>query len=341
DLRHGAGLLGTGSDVLGFDTPRSMDHHWGPRVWLYLRESDFSQHLAAEIHRVLADKLPFEIHGFPTHFVEIDPARHTVFMSFTDQRPINHMVFVTTARRFFNSYLGLDPLAHELSPAEWLSMPEQCLRTVTSGSVHRDDLDELRRAQALLRWYPHDVWLYVLAAQWRRIEQEEAFVGRCGEVGDDLGSRVVAARLVRELMHLCLLMEQQYAPYSKWFGTAFSRLRCAPDLTPHLSAVLAAGDSHECEQHLIPAYRKVAEMHNSLRLTPPLPTETSRFHDRPFQVLHGDVFADALRAEIHDPRVAAVRAHIGSLSQWADSTDILSYPSWYPVLRQSVYESAR
>src|SRR5690348_7265587 len=91
-LRHSAGLLGTGSDALGFDTERSMDHHWGPRVWLFLSDCDYSESLASQIRDLLAQTLPFEIHGFPTHFVEIDPINHTVFMAPTSQRPINHMV---------------------------------------------------------------------------------------------------------------------------------------------------------------------------------------------------------------------------------------------------------
>ncbi|HEU0168087.1 MAG TPA: hypothetical protein VFS62_09945 [Chloroflexota bacterium] len=39
-LRYAAALIGTGSDVLGFDTPRSMDHHWGPRLYLHLSAED-------------------------------------------------------------------------------------------------------------------------------------------------------------------------------------------------------------------------------------------------------------------------------------------------------------
>src|SRR5207237_133961 len=150
-------------------------------------------------------------------------------------RPIKHRVRVTTARRFFERTLRLDPLRETpLTPIEWLTISEQSLRHITNGKVFRDDLHELEPARHKLEWYPRDVWLYVLAAQWRRIGQEEAFVGRCAEVGDELGSRIVAARLAREIMHLCMLMERQYAPYSKWFGSAFARLTCAPVLTPLL-----------------------------------------------------------------------------------------------------------
>jgi len=36
-------------------------------------------------------------------------------------------------------------------------------------------------------------------------------------------------------------------------------------------------------------------MHNALRVTPPLPARVSRFHRRPYRVIHGDAFARALR----------------------------------------------
>lgn len=49
-----------------------------------------------------------------------------------------------------------------------------------------------------LRWYPDDVWRDVLAAGWLRIDQEEPFVGRTGGRGDDLGSRILTARMARD-----------------------------------------------------------------------------------------------------------------------------------------------
>ena len=46
-LELSAGRLDFGSEVLGFDTPMSRDHHWGPRVMLFLRKEDLA--LAASI----------------------------------------------------------------------------------------------------------------------------------------------------------------------------------------------------------------------------------------------------------------------------------------------------
>jgi Domain of unknown function (DUF4037) len=45
--------------------------------------------------------------------------------------------------------------------------------------------------------YPEPVWRWLLGCQWRRLAQEEPFVQRTAEVGDELGSGVIAARLAR------------------------------------------------------------------------------------------------------------------------------------------------
>jgi hypothetical protein len=324
-LSHAAGRLDSGSEVLGFDTPRSMDHWWGPRVQLFL-DSDGP---ADEIVRVMAMELPFDVRGFATHMHVEDESTGSVFMRHTSQRPINHMVQVTTVHRFFGGYLGT---ADQPSAAEWLTMPEQHLRTVASGGIWHDDSGTLTRARARLRWYPDDLWRYVLAAQWRRVAQEEAFPGRCAEAGDDLGSRVVAARLVREVMHLAFLLERQYMPYSKWLGTAFARLDCAAELQPHLLNALAATTWPERQTHLSAAYEIVAAMQNALGLCASVADHVSPFYGRPYNVIWGDRFASALRAAITDDEVKRLPPNPGNTTQWADSTDMLA-PRWFERLR--------
>jgi hypothetical protein len=249
---------------------------------------------------------------------------------------VNHGVSILTVRGFFTRYLNYDPDG-ELGAVDWLTFPEQRLRSLVAGGVFHDGLHQLEPIRARLSYYPHDVWLYLLAVQWRRLSQEEHLMGRCGQVGDDLGSRLVAAHLVRDLMRLCFLMERQYAPYTKWFGTAFAQLNCAETLTPILSQVLRADTWQSREKHLSAAYEFVAAKHNSLGITEPLSARVSRFHDRPFLVINADRFADRIRGAMTSEEVRTLPENVGGIDQFVDSTDILAYPERIDLLR-SVYQ---
>ena len=342
ELKYTAARLARGSDVLGFDDARSTDHYWGPLLELLVTDEDLRRY-NEQIHVALAEELPFDVLGYPTHFrpFEGSEARHgrLGFMTRRHERPIDHGVTVTTVRRFFWTWLHVDPLA-ELEPVDWLVMSEQNLRMVTSGRVFRDDLGDLTRARVALSYYPRDVWLYLLAAQWARIGQEEAFLGRTAEVGDDLGSSLVAARLVRDVMRLAFQMERTYVPYMKWFGSAFSRLQCSAELGPHLEATLGASDWRAREAHLLRAYKYVARMHNALGLTEAVPEEVGPFHGRPYLVIHADRFVEAIERAITSAVVRAWPPRIGSVNQWVDATDVLDRPELLPRLR-AAYDAPR
>jgi hypothetical protein len=321
DLTYSAALIGLGSEVLGFDTPQSMDHDWGPKLMLFLGEADYETY-HNEINQTLRQELPGEIHGYPTSFGYHEDG--TAVMTATDSGPINHGVMFLTVQCFFKYVLNFDPTGN-IRAVDWVNVPEYHLLMLTSGRVFHDGLGQLEPIRARLHYYPDDVWLYLLAAQWRRIAQEEAFMGRCGQVGDDLGSRLIAARLVRDLMRLCFLMERRYAPFIKWFGSAFAQLDCASDLVPIFTRVLEANSWEERQTHLTVAYEFVAKMHNTLGITTPLTTKVSQFHNRPFLVIQADRFVDAIRAAIKSEEVLVLPEHLGSIDQFVDSTDALRY----------------
>jgi hypothetical protein len=323
-LPYSAARIGTGSDVLGFDTVRSTDHEWGPRLLVLLADADAATHGPA-IVEALRQTLPREIRGYPTNFSPTDEPGVSVLQPVTSG-PVEHKVEVTTLSRFLQERLGIAS-ARDLDVLDWLTFSEQALLEVTAGALFHDGVGTLSETRALLAYYPQDVWLYLLAAQWARISQQEPFVGRTGEVGDDLGSTLIAADLVRDMMRLGFLMERRYAPYSKWFGSAFAQLACAAQLTPHLDAVLAAREWHDRQQHLVHAYEIVAAMHNDLGITEPLSTKSSHFHGRPFLVIQAGEFADAIRDQIQDERVRTLPEAIGSIDQFVDSTDVLSNPA--------------
>jgi len=339
NLPHAAALIGGGSEVLGFDDRMSADHHWGPRVMLFLHEED-QQRYASAIRHTLAHHLPYEFRGYPTNFTEPNPDDNDVqLLQAADSGPVNHRVSTHTVHGFFTKHLGFD-VEHPLQPADWLTFPEQQLRAVTAGAVYHDDVG-LQGARSRFAYYPHDVWLYLLAAGWARIGQEEHLMGRAGMAGDEVGSALIGSRLVRDVMRLCFLMEKTYAPYPKWFGTAFRQLSCAEELWPTLRCALGAETWQTRERHLAAAYETIAALHNTLNLTEPLPEQATFFYGRPFQViaLHG--FADALLERISDPAVRRIaeRPPIGSIDQFSDSTDLLTNPIWRPVLRR-LYEQA-
>lgn len=223
-LRYTAGLLGPGSEVLGFDTERSTDHDWGPRLLLFLTPNDSERHARA-ITIMLTERLPGAFRGYPVAFC------------LTGDGVARHRVQVTELGGWLTGQLGFDPRSGVTVP-DWLAVPSQQLAEVTAGAVFHDGPGELSRARTRLEWYPGDVWRYVLGCQWVRIAQEEAFPGRCAEVGDELGSAVVTARLARDLMRLWLLMNRRYPPYSKWLGTAFSRVPGTAPLAASLTAAL-------------------------------------------------------------------------------------------------------
>lgn len=320
-LVYSAALLGPGSEVLGFDTEMSTDHSWGPRLFLFLGDSDYEK-LAEPIRLALGHQLPLTFRGFYTHYQNTPEEPNTHMPGPTDNRPINHRVIINSLSNFLESYTG-SALDKGISLLDWMLIPEQKLRTLVAGGVFHDGLETLKPLRQQLAWYPHDVWLYLISAQWQRIGQEEPFVGRTGIVGDETGSAVLASRLVRDLMRLCLLLERQYAPYPKWFGTGFSRLQCAPDLTPIFAAIHRATGWQEREEHLVAAYEYVAAKHNELAITPPIQSEVSYFHTRPFRVIEGEDAATATWNSIRDEAVRVLPPGLGKIDQYVNSTDIL------------------
>ena len=184
---------------------------------------------------------------------------------------------------------------------------------LTSGEVFHDDIG-LERLRDRFSSYPRDVWLFLMAAAWWQLHPEANLVGRIGHVGDELGSAVLGARLVESAMRLAFLMERTYAPYVKWFGTAFARLSCAADLTPPLTRVLRAERWQERETALAEVYRLLGAQHDRLGVTAPVAMADVRMWDRPFAVPWGD-FPEALLAQVADAEVrdarhgVAVRRH--------------------------------
>ena len=107
-------------------------------------------------------------------------------------------------------------------------------------------------------------------------------------------------------------------------------------LAPVLQQALSAGSWQEREEHLSRAYEYLAAWHNELGITEMLPEKTTPFFGRPFRVIWGGKFSNAICARITDPTVRCLTRFplIGSIDQFSDNTDLLSDPRWRLVLRK-------
>ncbi|MFY1694036.1 DUF4037 domain-containing protein [Solwaraspora sp. WMMA2101] len=332
-LSYAAARVDNGSELFGFDTVRSRDHDWGPRLQILLH--DAGPDLVDRVRDEVGAALPETYLGFPTRFTP-DASRSLGVPTLNGTR---HGVTVTRIGDWCRRALGFDPLSG-VALLDWLAVPTQRLAEFTGGDVFHDGLPVgpsapggdrggggLCARRDRLAWYPDDVWRYVLAAGWSRVAGEEPFVGRCGEVGDEIGGAVVAARLIRDLMRLALLVGQRYPPYGKWLGTAFARLPDVDGLAGVLS-VAATTDSWQVRTgQLCRAYELLAARTNALGLADPVEPTVRPFHDRPFLVLDAGRFVRALRAAIGDARLRALPA-LGGVDQFVDHTGLLTDVAW-------------
>ena len=330
-LRYAAARLGSGSDVLGLDDGMSRDHDWGCRLTLLVDEDARDQ--VQPVSRLLQESLPERFEQFPVRFgVTWDPS-------------VSHQVEVATVAGFAASRLGLgldldldvglDP-TRGLSALDWLTITGQSVLEVTAGPVFADRTRTLAAVRALLAWYPPDVELYVLAAGWQRLCQSLPFLGRTAEAGDELGSRLLSARLADDLVSLAFTLSRRWAPYAKWRGTVFRSLPVAARLGPLLDHAMAAPGWRDRENALTAACELLLDRQRANGLPAPA-SAVIPFWDRPYRTVDQAV-PQRLLAGLTDPDVARLPPLVGAVEQWADSTDVLSSPGRRAAL-QTAYRA--
>jgi hypothetical protein len=320
---HTACLLGEGSEVLGFDSARSTDHEWGPRVQLFVA-ADSVDH----VRRAVAEGLPAEYDGYPTAWYSL--ASNTV----------THHIEVTTFDEWIVAQLGFDPRRGVDYPA-WLGLAQQRLLYVTRGAVFRDDDGELTRVRFELAWYPTDVWRWLLASQWHLIGNTEPLLGRTLEAGDQRGARLLTAKLSRLIMQMAFLQERRYRPYDKWLGTAFAELEAATELGPLIDTAMEQAPTTGADSAVSRALITLGRRHTSLALSEPVTPVIDDFQVnindavRPYPVLNTSDFITATTAAITDPALRQLAA-VGGIDQLTHADDaLIHFTPWPSHLTQT------
>ncbi len=320
-VKYDAALIGTGSEVLGFDDFTSTDHHWGPRLQLFLSDDDYRTY-KDDIKAILSKELPYSIRGYSTHWSEPDPNDSmSQFLKPVSSGFVNHRVEIYDIKSYLRRHLNIEQF--NLTDIDWLVLPEQKLLELTAGEVFYTGLNDLPKVRESFRYFPRNVWLFKMISEWDHLAEEMTFVGRTGSIGDDLGSRIETSRLVRRIIRLSFILSKKYVPYYKWRALAFSRLPIAQELHPRLLKILKEDNWRNREKLLCQAYLILLSAQNSLQITPEISLKTSKFYSRDQIVINIQKILKLLK-KLLKPPLSEIKYPLGSIDHFIDDTHILT-----------------
>ncbi len=209
--RIAVGLVGEGSECLGFDDDISQDHDFEPGFCLFVTLADYEQ-FGFALERAYA-KLPKTFEGFQRAALSpVGGNRHGVLV----------------IEDFYMRFLGAE--AAPETYGHWLQLPPSALRSATSGEIWRDDLGLFSKTRdTLLAGYPQDVRLKKLAAHTINMAQSGQYnLPRCLSRGEVGAAGLCCGEFVRHAISAVYLLNNTYEPFYKW---AYRGMRDLPLLS--------------------------------------------------------------------------------------------------------------
>lgn len=197
-----AGLVGAGSECLGFDDEASRDHDWGPGYCVWLDPTDWNKAGKAleERYRAIASR---GFAGFPPR-------------DNSSERMGERRVGVFPVDGFYVWLLGTPGLPSTVD--EWRRIPDRALATATNGEVFLDTSGRFTRVRRrLLAYYPDDLRLKLIAHDCLIAAQAGQYnFGRQARRGEDLAALSCLARFSEAATHAAYALSRRYAPFYKW-----------------------------------------------------------------------------------------------------------------------------
>lgn len=245
--RMAAGLVGAGSECLGFDDKTSRDHDWGPGYCVWLDPADWREAGAAlqERYRAIAAR------GFAGF-----PPRDTTSEHMGERR-----VGVFPVDGFYAWLLGSPGLPASID--EWRRIPERALAAATNGEVFLDTSGRFTRVrQRLLAYYPNDLRLKLIAHDCAIAAQAGQYnFGRQARRGEELAALSCLSRFSESTTHAIYALSRRYSLFYKWAPRGLDGLGpVGRGVHEALDAVLAAWRTGNVEL----AERQVERASNTL-----------------------------------------------------------------------------
>ena len=197
--RIAIGLVGEGSECLGFDDSISLDHDFEPGFCMFLTDEDEAVY-GFKLQRAY-NTLPKEFNGFKRNLVNpVGGARHGVF----------------SISNFYSKYLGYNNVPDSIE--KWLYTPSSMFLNVTNGMIFRDDLGEFSKIRdAIKLGYPEDIRLKKIAANTIFAAQSGQYNYKRVLDRGDVGASILSLNeFVKRIISIVYLLNNKYEPFYKW-----------------------------------------------------------------------------------------------------------------------------
>ena len=220
------GLVGDGSEVLGFDDETSEDHDFEPGFCIFLPDENvIDRRRAFEMERAYS-KLPDEFRGYKRQRIApAGGARHGVFR----------------LSEFLTDKLG-DPEG-KLDTIDFLRIPTYYLCEVTKGELFYDGDGRFTKIRENLAVMPKDVRLKRLAGHLLLMSQAGQYnYPRMIKREDYAAAGLCVNEFVKHAIASVYLLNNKYMPYYKWQFRGLKGLDILSELSFALEMLILTGN---------------------------------------------------------------------------------------------------
>lgn len=215
------GLIGGGSECLGYDDDISQDHDFGPGFCIFLPGEDLvSSRDEFKLERAYAN-LPKDFMG---HTVNHN-GRHGV-IRISD---------------FLMNHIGSRDAV--LPPNAFLYIEDQYLLEVVGGKLFMDNFGAMTNIRKQLAYFPEDIRLKKLVGNLIVMSQSGQYnYERCLRRGDTGAAQLALAEFVRASIQTIYLLRKRYMPYYKWQFRGLREMGIPEHVCSGLQTLLSTGN---------------------------------------------------------------------------------------------------
>ena len=208
--RIAVGLVGEGSECLGFDDMLSEDHDYGAAFCMWLTQEDYDK--IGDRLQSAYEQLPSKVQGHKRRIASARGSGRDGVFSIPD---------------FYENFLGREwfsvleddkKVDGEKVFSVWAGFQEERLAMVVNGAVFTDPLGEFSSVrECLMREMPEQLWLQKTATAIAKAAQAGQYnYARCMRRGDTTAASFALWEFLREAVHIEYLLHHTYMPYYKW-----------------------------------------------------------------------------------------------------------------------------